>query len=134
VTDPDNVALVRLGFEYVRRGDVAGMLSLWDENLDYYGFDASGLPVEYHGRDEALEMVTTGEKLVGDHSYDIVDIRPAGAELVIVHARIQFASRSPEESRTTDYVAVYRVRDGRVVSCCDFIDSATQRMLDRAWS
>jgi ketosteroid isomerase-like protein len=128
-----NVALVREGFRHVAEGDVDGMSELWDEKLVYYAFDSSGHPAEYDSREEALDMARAGQQLLKEHTYHLLDVRAVGSELVIVQARVHLAGATGDEG-DTDYVGVYRVKDGKIVSCCDFIDSVAENFLDRAWS
>jgi ketosteroid isomerase-like protein len=131
-----NVTLVREGFRHVAEGDVEGMAQLWAEGLVYYAFDASGHPAEYNSREEALDIVRVGQQMLKQHSYQLVDVRAIGTELVFVHARVHMAATKAagEDVVDTDYAAVYRVKDGKIISCCDFIDSTTEGLLDRAWS
>jgi ketosteroid isomerase-like protein len=134
VGDDQNVAVVRRGFECLQAGDAEGMLSTWDEQLIWYAFDANGEPADYHNRDEAMDIFLSGQRLAREHFYDLVDIRAAGPELVVVHARVHFPASAKSEPVEGDYVAVFRVREGRIVTCCDFIDRVTEGYLDKAWS
>lgn len=129
-----NVALVLQGFEYVHAGDVERMAAMWSDDVAYYAFDAHGQAAEYHGRQEALEIWRAGQALMGPHTYELVDVRGVGSELVIVQARIHATDRNTGESTVGDYVSVYAIRDEKIVSCCDFIDNATESVLDGAWS
>lgn len=129
-----NVALLLRGFEYVRDGDLERMAAMWSDDVVYYAFDAHGHAAEYSGPEEALQIALAGQSLMGPHSYELLDVRAVGSELVIVQARIHATRQDSGEPLEGDYVGVFRVRDDKIVACCDFIDGVTQSVLDGAWS
>jgi ketosteroid isomerase-like protein len=129
-----NVALVREAFRHIANGDLGRMAECWDDNISYYAFDASGHAAEYNGREEAMDIVRAGQQLVKEHTYELVDLRAVGSELVIVQAKVHLVAANAKDAVDTDFVGVFRVKGGKIVSGCDFIDSTTEHLLDSAWS
>jgi ketosteroid isomerase-like protein len=127
-----NVALVRQALEYVARGDLEAVLTLWGGESSYYALDSVGPPAEISGRDEIMDMMLTGRKL-GDHWYETVDLRAVGDEIVVAHMRVHFTAGNTGETVVGDYLGVYRVQGSKIVMGCDFVDSGVQQFLQETW-
>jgi ketosteroid isomerase-like protein len=128
-----NVALVRRGLEEVARGELDAVLALWADEFVYYAFDSVGPPAEVTSREEFVNMMVTGRKM-SVHSYEILDLRAVGQELVVAHMRVHMTATKTAESTTGDYLGVYRISEGKIVMGCDFVDGGLQQFLDGVWS
>lgn len=128
-----NVALVRRGIDCVARGDREALVALWSEDMTYYAIDEDGPPAEIHGRQEFLDMMEVGNKMVPQHRYEVVDVWPAGSDLVIAHLQLEATSRTGSTVRG-DYVGVFRIKDGLLVEGWDFVSHETQLFLADNWS
>jgi ketosteroid isomerase-like protein len=135
VTDGQtNVDLVRRGLDCVARGDVDGLIALWSEDMTYYAIDEDGPPTELHGRKEFLDMMENGHMMVPTHTYDVIDVRPAGSDLVVVHLRLHATSARTGQSIEGDYVGIFRIKDGQLVEGWDFVSHETQLFLAQCWA
>ncbi len=128
-----NVALVRRGLEEVARGELDAILSLWADEFVYYAFDSVGSPAEVTSREEFVDMMVTGRKM-SEHTYEIVDLRSVGQDLVVAHMRVHMTATKTAESTTGVYLGVYRILEGKIVMGCDFVDGGLQQFLDGVWS
>jgi ketosteroid isomerase-like protein len=128
-----NVRLVRKGLDCVARGDVEGLVSLWSDDMTYYAIDEDGPPAELHGRKEFLDMMENGHKMVPTHTYDVLDVRCAGSDLVVAHLRLHATSARTGKSFEGDYVGIFRIKDSQLVEGWDFVSHETQLFLAEAW-
>ncbi len=128
-----NVALVRKGIDCVARGDREGVVELWSEDMVYHAVDEEGPPAELRGRKEFLDMMENGSKMLPTHTYDVVDVRPAGSDLVVAHLRLHATSARTGRSITGDYVGVFRITNGQMVEGWDFVSHETQLFLAESW-
>jgi ketosteroid isomerase-like protein len=129
-----NVALVRKALEHVAQSDAEGVVGMWSDDMSYYAFDESGPPAEFLGHDEFLDMMRNGRKMMRDHSYEIIDIRPVGEELVVAHLRMHATSSRTGESVVGEYLGVYRIRNGQLVMGCDFVNPETEKLMEETWA
>jgi ketosteroid isomerase-like protein len=132
--EPPHVQTVRRALEVMAEGDVEGTMSMWAPDFVYYAFDADGSHREVRGRDEFVEMFTGLQELFQEHQYEIVELRPVGAELVVAFLRSHDVARRTGTDHIAEYLMVLQVRDGKLRFACDFIDSSIQDFLDEAWS
>jgi len=128
-----NVELVRRCFDALARNDDETLLALHDENVSYYAFDAAGPPTECRSRAEFEEMLHVGRTLFKEHSTELLDTHPVGDELVVAEVRSHSTDAKTGVKADSDFVMVFRVRNGRIVSACDFIDSAATEFMESAW-
>lgn len=128
-----NVALVRKGLDCVARGDREALIALWSDDMTYYATDEDGPPAEMHGRKEFLDMMVNGNKMVHKHGLEVADIHPVGSDLVVAHLRLNGTSARTGQDFTSDYVGVFRIRNGQLVEGWDFLSHETQLFLAEAW-
>lgn len=128
-----NVALVRKGLECVNERDTEGLLSTWAKDMAYYVVEESGPPSEAMGRDDFVQMMQTGGRMVPDRSYQVVSIETAGDDLVTAHFRVTAHSARTGQPVTGDYVGVFRIRDGLLYEGWEFTSHETQEFLDATW-
>lgn len=64
-----------------------------------------------------------GQDLLKEHENELVDLRAVGEELVVAHVRTRAVAKN-RDSIVSEYVMVFRVRRGRILWGCDFIDGA----------
>ncbi|HWE55301.1 MAG TPA: nuclear transport factor 2 family protein [Acidimicrobiales bacterium] len=127
-----NVELVRRAMEFVAKRDDEGLLSIWSDDMRYVAIDSSGPPAEW-SRDEFLDMMVVGHRTVPERTYETVDIRPIGSDLVVAHLRMDASGRTGEQV-TGDYLAVFRVRNGLLVEGWEFVSPEVAEFLDHSWS
>jgi len=129
-----NVTLLRRALELVAAGEAEGVLALWADDMAYFAFDESGRPGVFHGRSEFLDMMRTGRQMMREHSYEIIDIRPIGDELVVAHLRTNATSSRTGRTVSGDYLGVYRVQSGQLVTGCDFVNHETEALMEETWA
>jgi hypothetical protein len=95
--------------------------------------EESGLPAEATGREDFIQMIQTGSRMVPDRSYEVVHIEAAGSDLVTAHLRVNATSARTGEPVTGDYVGVFRIRDGLLCEGWEFTSHETQEFLDATW-
>ena len=134
MSEHPNVALVRKCLDHVASGDMEGVAAMWSDKLSYFAFDETGPPAEIQGREEFLDMMRNGRQMVGEHAYDILDIRAVGDELVVAHLRMHATSSRTGQKLTTDYLGVFRVQDERLVMGCDFLNRETAQFMEELWA
>lgn len=127
-----NVALVLKAFDYVSKRDTEGLMGTWAEDMVYYVVEESG-STEATGREEVLQMMQTGSRMLPDRAYDVVHIEPAGSDLVTAHFRVSGTSGRTGEKVVGDYVGVFRIHDGLLTEAWEFTSHETQEFLDSAW-
>lgn len=131
-----NAAFVRRALELVSGGDadVDAVLEMWSDDIAYYAFDSAGPPAVLSSREELTDMMLTGRKMMSAHTYDIVDVRAVGEELVVAQMRMHMTAARSGETVVGDYLGVYRVKHGRIVAACDFLDEPAQEFMEHAWA
>jgi ketosteroid isomerase-like protein len=127
-----NVALVRKGLEFVANRDDEGLLSIWADDMRYYAIESSGPPAEW-GRKEFMDMMVTGHRMIPERSYETVDLRPIGRDMVVAHLRMHAMSGRTGEKVSGDYLAVFRARNGLLVEGWEFVSDEIQEFLDHSW-
>jgi len=129
-----NVTLVRRALDLVAAGDPEGVLALWADDMAYFAFDEAGRPAEFHGHSEFLDVMRTGRQMMREHTYEIIDIRPVGDELVVAHLRTNATSSRTGRTVSGDYLGVYRVQDGHLAMGCDFVNHETGALMEENWA
>ena len=127
-----NVALVRKGLEFVANGDDEGLLSIWSDDMRYYAVEEAAPPAEW-GRKEFMNMMVTGHRMVPERTYETIDLRPVGRDLVVAHLRMHAISGRTGEKVSGDYLAVFRARDGLLVEGWEFVSDEIQEFLAHTW-
>jgi ketosteroid isomerase-like protein len=108
-----NAALVRSAYEAIERGDMEAFAAALDEDIVWHE-SMPGFEGDYHGRDEALALLgrvfeTTGLELTGI-SIDHVLADDSHAA-VLLETMVTLGERH----QTSQYVDVYRLRDGKAI-------------------
>lgn len=127
-----NVALIRRALEYVANRDDDGLLSVWHDDMRYYAIEGSGPTAEWD-RDEFVTMMTTGRRMVPEHTYEPLDLRAVGSDLVVAHCRIRATSSRTGEPVCGDYLCVLRVRDGLLSEGWEFVSDEIRQFLAQSW-
>jgi ketosteroid isomerase-like protein len=127
-----NVAVVRKGLDFVAKRDDEGLLSVWADDMRYYAIENSGPPAEW-GREGFMNMMVTGHRMVPERTYETVDLRPIGRDLVVAHLRMHATSGRTGEEVSGDYLAVFRVREGLLVEGWEFVSDEIQDFLAHTW-
>lgn len=128
-----NVTLVRKGLDFVSKRDAEGLMSIWAKDMAYYVVEESGQPAERTGREDFLQMMQTGSRMIPDRSYEVVNIEAVGTDLVVAHLRISGSSARTGQKVTGDYIGVFRIRDGLISEGWEFTTHETQEYLEATW-
>jgi ketosteroid isomerase-like protein len=121
-----SVDIVRAGYEALSKGDIEAVLAQWHPDVVYWGYDAQGLPREFHGTDEFFGMLGEAMANWDDYTNELGDAHAVGRELVMCHVRASRKRKGSGESQTFDFVQVLQVHEGRIVRGADLLDTDTQ--------
>ena len=112
--DDANAELIRRNFELLRQGRGEAVYATWAPDAVWHVLDATRLQGDYT-RDEYFTMLaTTWAEYVSDYSFDVVDCRSYGTDLVVVHLRSR-GTTSDGPIDDTGGLMIYRVVDGMIV-------------------
>jgi ketosteroid isomerase-like protein len=124
------VEIVRRGFAAVDAGDEPTIRELFADAVVY---ELVNLKATHSrtcsGLDDYLRMVGMTEAPTnGTFRYEILDLRPAGDELVVMHGASS-GDYQGRQARRLNWVIVARVVDGRIVQIIDVAETS----LDEFW-
>jgi len=120
-----NKRVVRDGYKKFRTGDINGLLKLCSPDIDLTVPEVENSPFAgpWHGRRSVEEFFN----LFSD-TQEITDFEPrefiAQGEKVVVLGRRTSTVRSTGRHYSTEWVHVFTVRDGKLVSFHEFYDTA----------
>ena len=124
------VDVVRRAFSAVDTGDLATTRELYATDVAYHLMNLKPTHCRtVNGLDNYLQMVgSTDTPTDGTFRYEILDLWPAGDELVVVHGA-SYASREGRRASGLHWALVARVVDGVVTQMVDVAETK----LDEFW-
>jgi ketosteroid isomerase-like protein len=113
-TTTDAVATVQRFMDLNMAGDLEAGSQLMSEDVAVH--EAPGLPYggEYRGRAEFLELlgkIGANYELV---PVEVLGVRDAGDDLVVVTSHLRFTGRASGRSAETHVCELFRIRDGQI--------------------
>ncbi len=131
MTDQDNVALVRRGFEAFNRADVATLSSIIAESAVQHMAGDNRFAGDHRGRDDILSMYgQMGELSNGTFGADLEDATADGPDRVIA----RYAARGARDGKTLagSHQLVFTIKDGAIVDLVDTPDDVS--IWDQFWA
>ena len=120
-----NLEVVRTGYEKFGSGDVKGLLQLFSDDIKWTVLEIENAP--FLGSRQGLESVGEFFKQLSDGE-DITSFEPlefiAQNDRVVVLGRSEATARETGRSYKTDWVHVFRLKDGKVTEFNEFFDNA----------
>jgi ketosteroid isomerase-like protein len=125
MSEQQNVELVRKGYEAFGRGDIEGMLSLFDDNIEWVSPGPSDLPTAgtRRGRQQVAEFFRAINEAFEIQQFEPKTFVAQGDRVVVLGedtARVKATGKVLNESWAHAFV----VRNGKVVSFQEYIDTA----------
>lgn len=132
VNEPDatsSVAVVRAGYAALADGDMESVISQWDPDVVYWGYDENGQPKEFQSRDEFFGMVLKAAGKWETFANELVEAYPVGPELVMCHLR---CTRKPPagDPFVFEVAQMLQIKDGRIIRAAELVDSGTRAFYD----
>jgi ketosteroid isomerase-like protein len=125
MADFSNLEIVQKGYEYFAKADIEGLLSLFSENINWIVPEIENAP--FAGSREGIGSVGQFFEQL-DKAEDITRFEPlefiAQDDKVVVLGESAATVKSTGNSYETDWVHVFHLKDGKVVSFHEFFDNA----------
>lgn len=125
MSDLENTRLVQQCYEMFGKGDVPGILSVLDENIDWTVPEIEN--ASFSGNRSGKEAVSRFFQELNEDE-DMTQFEPrefiAQGDKVVVQGRSTATARSTGKTYSTDWVHVFTVADGKIVAFMEFFDNA----------
>ena len=111
MSEHPNAAVIRSGYEAVARGDMAGLAAVLDDDIVWHE-SMPGYEGDYQGRDGVLAFLG---RMFAETDIEVTDLTVHHVLADDSHATVLLAATMTlgDRSRTSQYVDVYRLRDGK---------------------
>ena len=125
MSEQENLEIVRRGYEAFGRGDMETLLSFFDEDIVWSSPGPSDLPTAgiRRGRQEVVNFFHDLNEL-----YDIQRFEPktfvAKDDLVVVLGEDTHRIKATGKILDAEWAHVFTVRDGKIVSFREYLDTA----------
>jgi hypothetical protein len=125
MNEEKNLEIVKQGYEHFANGDIAGLLALFDPDIEWVtptveGADHTG---PRRGRDSLPEFFGQLEA-----TEDISRFEPrefiAQDDKVVVLGNIKATVKTTGREYETDWVHIFRLADGKITGFTEFFDNA----------
>jgi len=120
-----NTDIVQDGYAKFGSGDIAGLLDMCAENIEWETLPIENAP--FSGKREGREAVAEFFKLL-DENENITRFEPlefiAQSDKVVVLGESAVTVKSTGRSYETDWVHIFTVRDGKITEFQEFFDNA----------
>ena len=124
-----NARLIRDGYAAFAQGDIATVLELFDEDIDWHVPGRSPLSGDYHGHEGVLGFFTKSMELSsGTLKVDVDDV-VADGDRVVVFSTV--SAQRNGRSLSTPEVHCWRLADGKAVEFREF--QGDQQREDEFW-
>jgi len=124
-----NAQLIRDGYAAFAQGDIATVLELFDEDIDWHVPGRSPLSGDYHGHEGVLGFFTKSMELSsGTLKVDVDDV-VADGDRVVVFSTV--SAQRNGRSLSTPEVHCWRLADGKAVEFREF--QGDQQREDEFW-
>jgi uncharacterized protein len=119
-----NINVVQQGYEAFGRGDMKALLSLFDEDIDWRTLTVEGAPyrAHYRGRDDVARFFSDLQQTEEIIRFETHEFIGQGDRVVVLGS---YSSKVRATGRTldSDWVHVYRVRNGRITEHREYADT-----------
>ena len=111
MTEHPNAAIVRSAYEAMERGDMAAFAGALDDDIVWHE-SMPGFEGDYHGRDGVLAFLG---RMFAETGIEVTDLTVHHVLADDSHAAVLLEATMTlgDRSRTSQYVDVYRLRDGK---------------------
>jgi len=123
--EQENLAIVRRGYDAFGRGDIEGLISLFDENIEWSSPGPSDLPTsgQRRGHQQVRQFFGSVNEL-----YDFQKFEPhtfiAEGDHVVVLGEDTAVVKSTGKAITESWAHVFTVKNGKIVRFQEYIDTA----------
>jgi uncharacterized protein len=124
-----NAQLIRNGYAAFAQGDIATVLELFDEDIDWHVPGRSPLSGDYHGHEGVLGFFTKSMELSSGTLKVNVDDVVADGDRVVVFSTV--SAQRNGRSLSTPEVHCWRLADGKAVEFREF--QGDQQSEDEFW-
>ena len=120
-----NIELVQSGYAAFGRGDVPGLIALFDSNIEWKTPGPSDLPTAgtRRGHSQVADFFGTLGQM-----FDFEQFEPhtyvADGERVVVLGRETFTVKATGTRHNSEWCHVFTIRDGRVIAFQEYFDTA----------
>jgi ketosteroid isomerase-like protein len=121
----ENVDIVRRAYDAFARGDIEGLISLLDSNIEWVSPGPSDLPTagQRRGHEQVKQFFGSVSEL-----YDFQSFEPrtfiAEGELVVVLGQDTVVAKSTGKTFSEHWAHAFTVKNGKVVHFQEYIDTA----------
>lgn len=125
MSEQDNLAIVRRGYEAFGRGDIDELLSLLNEEIDWFSPGPSDLPTAGHrrGHQQVRQFFGSVKEL-----FDFERFEPqtfiADGDTVVVLGEDSVIVKGTGKNVTESWAHVFTVKDDKIVRFQEYIDTA----------
>jgi ketosteroid isomerase-like protein len=109
-----NVQSVKAAVLALEGGDVEGALKIWHPDLIYWGFDTTGDPKEFRGRDAFFGLLAEAVAGVDEFSNELIDVSAIGSDIVVCHCRGLRWAKGASDTATFDFAQLLRFDEGLI--------------------
>lgn len=125
MTDQENLAIVREAYAAFGRGDVAGAISNYADDIDW-AMPGSPETIPYagkrHGREQVAQFYSTFAQTEEIEEMQLQDFIAHG-DRVLVFGHYRGRVKSTERSYTKDFIHVVTLRDTKVIRFREYVAS-----------
>ena len=121
----ENVAIVRRGYEAFGRGDLDGLISLMDDNVEWVSPGPSDLPTagQRRGPQQVRQFFGSVNELYDFESFEPQTFVSEG-DLVVVLGTDRVKVKATGKTITEAWAHVFTVKNGKIVRFQEYIDTA----------
>jgi ketosteroid isomerase-like protein len=123
MSEQDNLDVIRRGYEAFGRGDLDALLRLFDNDIEWVTPGPADMPIA--GRRRGVQEVAQFFRILGE-TFDIQRFEPkefiAKDDRVVVLGEDTAQIRNTETTVDYAWVHVFKLKDGRIASFCEYGD------------
>lgn len=116
----ENVELVRRAYEAFGRGDIGGVMEIFDPGIEIFEADSMPYGGTYRGHEEMGKLFQLLNKFFEGFSVSVEHLFDGGDERVAALVRVQGRSRGTGQAIDMQVVEVWTLRGGKAVSLRPF--------------
>jgi ketosteroid isomerase-like protein len=121
----ENKQLVMEGYKRFQNKDIAGLLELFADDIEWVGLRSEAIPFsgDYHGKQQTAQFFT-----LMDQAQEALQFEPqefiAEGDKVVVTGQAKWAVKSNGQTYESPWVHIFTIRDGKVARFHQFNDTA----------
>lgn len=132
MSEQDNIAVVRRGYEAFQKGDIESLLALLADDIEWETPEVEGIP--YGGLQRGKKGVAEFFRQLGE-SEEILSFEPkefiAQGEKVVVIGEYRARVRATGQTGESPWIHVMTVRDGKLARFFELYDTAAAQRAHR---